>query len=183
MRRLASVVVGLVLVAAAVVAWVFMGESQPATTGTSQPATTELTDEQIAAIEAEVNAVADEALAAIAALDVDRHLDFYANSDDFTVAVYGAVHRSFPTWAEMARAGFSEIESVEDCAFSDEVVQVLAPNVAIFTADFGCTGTAVGGGPLVGHTVTAVMVRLDGEWKCVNFSETFPPGETSTEGT
>ena len=148
-----------------------------------QPATTELTDGQITTIEAEVNAVANEALAAIVAMDVDRHLNFYADSDDFTVAVYGAVHRSFSTWAELVRTGFSEMESVETCAFSDEVVQVLAADVAVFTADFGCTGTAVGGDPLVGHTVTGVMVKRDGEWKCVNFSETFTPAETSTEGT
>jgi len=146
-----------------------------------QPGTTELTEEQITTIEAEVNAVANEALAAIVAMDVDRHLNFYANSHDLTVAVYGVVRRSFSTWAELVRTGFSEMESVETCAFSDEVVQVLAADVAVFTADFGCTGTAVGGGPLVGHTVTGVMVKRDGEWKCVNFSETFAPPESSED--
>ena len=63
-----------------------------------QPATMELTEEQIATIEAEVTAVANEALAAIVAMDADRHLNFYANSDDFTVAVYGAVQVDVPSW-------------------------------------------------------------------------------------
>ena len=124
-----------------------------------QPATTELTDEQIATISAEVSAAADAALAAIVAVDVDSHLDFYANSEDFTVAALGEVRRTFSTWAEQVRTAFSQIESIESCAFSDEVVQVLAPDVAVFTADFGCTGTSVGGDPLpFDHTVTAVMV-------------------------
>ena len=148
-----------------------------------QPATMELTEEQIATVEAEVTAVANEAVAAIVAMDADRHLSFYANSDDFTVAVYGGVLRSFSTWAEGVRTNFSQIESVESCAFSDEVIQVLATDIAVFTANFGCTATVAGGFPMPSHTVTAVMQKQDGAWKCVNFSETFPPAEASTEGT
>ena len=149
-----------------------------------QPATMELTEEQIATVDAEVRALADEALAAIIAVDIDRHLEFYANSEDFTVTMQGEVLRSFSTWADGVRTAFSQFESIESCAFADEVTQVLAADIAVFTADFGCTGTASGGDPLVlDHTVTAVMEKQDGEWKCVNFSETYPPAETSSEQT
>jgi len=147
-----------------------------------QPATEELTDEQIATIESELDAVANEAAAGIVAVDADRLLRFYANSEDFTAAMQGQVIRSYATWAEGVRAAFSEFGSIESCAFTDEVKQVLAPDIAVFTADLGCTGTTRSGEPLVlDHTVTSVMQKQDGEWKCVNFSETYPPAETSSE--
>jgi len=147
-----------------------------------QPAAMELTEEQTATIKSELDAVADEAIAAIAAVDIDRHLQFYVASEDLTVAMQGEVIRSFATWADGVRAAFSGIESIESCAFTDKVTQVLSADVAVFTADFGCTGTTTGGGPLVfDHTVTAVMQKQDGVWKCVNFSETYPPPDPSSE--
>ena len=62
--------------------------------------------------------------------------------------------------------------------------QVLTPDIVISTSMVECVGPSADGSPVViDHTWTAVWVKGDGEWKIVNFSETYPTTGTAPEET
>jgi len=147
-----------------------------------QPATTELTEEQKAEIVGELRALVEGSKAAIVALDPDRLLRDYEDSEEFTFTIYGDVHRSFSDWSDLVRSAFAQMGSMEGCEHSDEAIQVLALDIAVVTGDLTCSGTASAGGPfLIDHTFTAVLVKRNDQWKIVNLSETYPQAETSSE--
>ena len=141
-----------------------------------QPATTELTEEQKAAIEQEVRDLDDDLIAFAGNAETEGFLSLFEQSEDLTFAMYGAVHNSWSTWDGIVKRGFARIAEaeVERCEWSNRHYQVLAPTVAVFTAVVRCFGPTAAGSPtLVDHTWSAVWAYPEGQWRIVNFAETY----------
>lgn len=142
---------------------------------------TELTEQQKAEIEQEVRGLEDDLIAYAGDADAERFLSLFAQSEDLTFAMYGAVHSSWSTWDSIVKRGFARIEEadVESCEWSDRHYQVLGRSVAVSTEVARCFGPTAAGSPkLVDHTWSAVWVRRDGRWRIANFAETYPRAES-----
>ncbi|UCG89136.1 MAG: nuclear transport factor 2 family protein [Gemmatimonadota bacterium] len=165
MRRLALAVLSLAFLAAC------------------QPTTMELTEEQKAEIAEELTRLYGESVLSLNQLDQEGWLAYFQNSEDLTIAAEGGFCKSYSAFAETLRTHWTPLARGE-MNWGDLNIQVLAPNVAVVTSvfDYAAIDTA-GATAVYSGTWTAVWVEQDGNWKMVNVAETFPPAETSPEGT
>ena len=147
-----------------------------------QPATTELTDEQKAGIAQDLTQAFDAYATAVRQLDQDAVLGFFQQSDDFALAEYGEITRSWTALAEGLRQSWPMYASVESFAWGDLHIQVLTSQIAVVTTTFDFAASDTAGAPIaVNGTFSSVWLQADGEWKIVNLAETFPAPEPSTE--
>jgi len=139
-----------------------------------EPATTELADEQKAEITAELLALHDSINLAVLNLDVDGYLALHDNSEDFTWTKHGILRRGWSTLAEESQTVMGAMASADVCEISDTHLQILASDIAVMTGMWTGSGTLTTGDPwYIKHTFTTVCVKRDGQWKIINYSETF----------
>lgn len=144
-----------------------------------QPTTNELTDADRARIEDALRAAYAEAAAAVNELDVERFLSFFAPSEDFAFAELGKIERSWSAFGDTTRAHWAALASVDEFAWGELRIQVLAKDAAVVTTSFAFSATDTAGNQFASApTWTAVWLERDGLWKMVNVSETFPPPES-----
>ena len=130
-----------------------------------QPAMTPLTEDQKAAIAAEVDSVASDWWAAWAAADFDRGMSFI---DDGPEAAWTGDEGTVYTRAEMDRTwrpSFSQVAR-QDLTFTDSRTIVLAPDVAytIRAVTGVATDTAGETRPEIRSVETIAWVRRNGRW-------------------
>lgn len=132
-----------------------------------QPAQPTLTDDQTAAIAAEVDALTSEWWVAWERVDLERGLSFLSDGPGMTWAVEGAptvysVAEAREQWGPML-AGLER----QELEFTNARTVVLAPDVVWTLRELrysavDTTGAVVAEGR---STETAVWVKRDGEWK------------------
>ena len=108
------------------------------------------------------------------ALDVDRLLAYFEDSDTLTYVARGRVIRSYAAFADILDAQLRGLAAA-DLRFLDTWVDVLTDDVAIATATYEFSATLPDGRvfPTTG-TYTCVFVREGGGWKIRYSSHTFP---------
>jgi uncharacterized protein (TIGR02246 family) len=144
-----------------------------------QSSTIALTDAHRTSIEDALRSTYVEVAASVAALDADRFLSFFTDTEEFAFAEFGKITRSRSAFADTTRAHWAALAEVEAFAWGDLHIQVLAPTAAVVTTTFDFTASDTSGNRFVTRpTWTAVWVEEDGEWKMVNVAETFPLRET-----
>ncbi len=149
MRRLAFVALSLAFLATA-----------------CQPATTELTEEQKAAIAAEVNAINAELLDAMNEVDADRVMSYYLNSPELVEAFAGHLVVGFAALDDLAQRVFAMVAS-QAITVTESRTTVLAPDVVCVVLQMTGTFTDTSGVtvPEIAGASTLIWVRRNGEWK------------------
>lgn len=125
----------------------------------------EMTEAEREAIVAEVEVWLGDFGEAWESLDLDRAFALNVQTPEFTWAGSGSITRGFDTWAELTRAGYSSVESV-DWRPTDNHIVVLSQD-AVVVLDVGTVvgSNAEGVFPEEPYSYTWVLVRRDGEWK------------------
>jgi len=111
------------------------------------------------------------------ALDVDRLLAYFEDSDALTYVARGRVIRSYAAFADIIDAQLRGLAAA-DLRFLDTHVDVLTEDVAIVTATYEFSATLRDGRvfPTTG-TYTCVFVHENGGWKIRYSSHTFPASQ------
>jgi uncharacterized protein (TIGR02246 family) len=108
------------------------------------------------------------------ALDFDRLLGFYRESDDLTYVARGQVTRSHESFAEIMDAQFGPVAGA-DLRWLDRYVDVLSHDVAVATATFEFTAMLENGDTARSNgTYMAAYSLRDGEWRIDHSTHTFP---------
>jgi uncharacterized protein (TIGR02246 family) len=144
-----------------------------------QPATMDFTEEQQAAIAAEVNALNAEWWDAWRAADFDRGMSYYYDSPDLAFVMQGALDFGYAEIAAKYGPGMADIAS-QDITVATSQTMVLAPDVVSIMDGGMYTATDTLGvtGPQTAFAVTNIWVRRDGEWKIHVGHESFLPPES-----
>ncbi|GAF81891.1 unnamed protein product, partial [marine sediment metagenome] len=108
------------------------------------------------------------------ALELDRLLGHYRQSDDLTYVAQGRVNRSYETHQEMVNTQFGGLAGAE-LEWLSTYVDVLSRDVAVVTATYEFTAT-LPSGRNVGSagTFMCIYVLRDGSWRIQYSSHTFP---------
>jgi len=108
------------------------------------------------------------------ALDLERLLGHYEQSDALTYVARGRITRSYQAFSELVRTQLGGL-SAADLSLIDTYVDVLTANVAVATATYTFTASFPSGSSVQTRgTFTCVFVHTDGRW-LVRYSEhTFP---------
>lgn len=134
-----------------------------------------LTSEEREAIADTVGRLFDEVREATTALDLDRLLGLYRNSDDLMYVAQSRITRSYDAYEQVVHAQFDPVADA-NLEFSNTYIDVLTRDLAIATATFDFTAVLEGGGTANSTgTYTAVYSLQDGEWKIDYSAHTFPP--------
>ena len=140
--------------------------------GTDQPMTP---DEQTAIAET-VGNLYEEIAIATNALELDRLLGFYLESDDLTYVAQGQISRAYATFVDMVYAQFGAITGAE-LHFSEKYVDVVNREVVVVTAKFDFTATlGEGNTASSAGTFVCIYVFREGRWEIQHSSHTFPVG-------
>ncbi len=144
----------------------------------SQPAYGQvLTAERQQEIAETVGQLFNEIPQATNALDFDRLLGYYQNSEVLTYVVGGRVTRTYEAFANMIDAQFSGVAQA-NLRWLDTHVDVLSREVVVATATYEFTTTLASGG--IGQsagTYTCIYVLRDGRWQIQYSAHTFPLGQ------
>jgi len=117
----------------------------------------------------------DEIREATDALDLDRLLGLYRNSDDLMYVAQSRITRSYDAYEQIVHAQFDPVAAA-DLEWTDTYIDVLTSDLAIATATFDFTAVLKGGGTANSTgTYTAVYSLRNGEWKIDYSAHTFPP--------
>jgi hypothetical protein len=123
----------------------------------------EMTEAEIAQIEADARAVGDQWLAAVNSINTGAFLDLFDSAD--TYAVDGAYYASYEEWVGRIRRLFSTWESV-DWAWGETRVEVFAPDAAMFVGQTEGTRTRTNGETSNADVGVTLLVRKIGRvWK------------------
>lgn len=111
------------------------------------------------------------------ALDIERLLGYFEDSDALTYVARGRVIRSYAAFADIIDAQLRGLAAA-DLKFLDTYVDVLTDDVAIATATYEFSATLRDGRvfPTTG-TYTCVVVHANGGWKIRYSSHTFPTSQ------
>ena len=127
----------------------------------------ELTEDDKAAIAAEVNALVDaEWLASTDPVDFDKMMSLVHDTDQAAFSFNGGVVRSHSAMEDVLGAHFASIRR-EPATITDSMTVVLGPDAAyvIRSGTFVSIDTAGNSGPLTPFVQTLVWVKRDGVWK------------------
>ena len=108
------------------------------------------------------------------ALDFDRLLGYYRDSEDLTYVARGRVTRSYRAFAELLDAQFRGVTEA-DLRWMDTYVDVLSRDIAVATATYEFTAileardTAQSAGTFMG-----IYVLRDGNWQIEYSAHSFP---------
>ena len=140
------------------------------------PAEQPLTLDERAAIADTVGQLFNGIAEATSALELDRLLGYYQQSEDFTYVARGQVNRSYETHQEMVNTQFGGLAGA-DLEWLSTYVDVLSRDVAVVTATYEFSAT-VPSGRSVGSagTFMCIYVQSDGRWQIQYSSHTFPAG-------
>jgi ketosteroid isomerase-like protein len=111
------------------------------------------------------------------ALDLDRLLAYYDDSDALTYVARGRVIRSYADFAEIIDAQLRGLAGA-DLRWLDTYVDVLSDDAAVVTATYEFAATLPDGRvvPTTG-TYMCLFVRRDGRWRVRYSSHTFPASQ------
>ena len=114
---------------------------------------------------------------ATTALDIDRLLTYYEDSDALTYVARGRVTRSRAAFGSLLDAQLRGLAAA-DLRWLDTYVDVLSQDVAVATATYALTATLPDGRviPTAG-TYTCVFVRQESRWQVRYSSHTFPASQ------
>jgi uncharacterized protein (TIGR02246 family) len=131
-----------------------------------QPATTELSEEQKAKIEAEVNAIHNEFWDAWRETDFDRGMSYYLDSPEFTFAFQGRMISGYSGVRDFLEPAFANVAS-QTVSFNESRTAVLAPDVVCVSAQGTYSATTTDGvtGLASSFAFTTIWVKRNGEWK------------------
>jgi len=109
------------------------------------------------------------------ALDLDRLLAFYDESDALTYVAQGRVVRTRRAFDSVVRAQFQGLTAA-DLKWQDTFVDVLSDDVAVATATYELTGTFPDGGTVRRTgTYMCIYVRDEDRWLVRYSAHSFPP--------
>ena len=135
-----------------------------------------MTPEEREAVAETVAQLFDEITVATNALDFDRLLSYYRESEDLTYVARGRVTRSHASFADLVDAQFGGVVWA-DLRWLDTYVDVLSREVGIATATYEFRATLEGGDTVQSRgTFVAVFVHRDGRWQIEHSAHSFPPG-------
>jgi uncharacterized protein (TIGR02246 family) len=131
-----------------------------------QPATTELTEEQKAAIAAEVDSVVSQWWAAWNAMDFDHGMSFFEDAGETAWAGDGQLHYSVSGIDGYYRPLFAGLQRQDITSISSRTI-VLAPDVVytIRNVNVAQVDTAGIAQPEFPYAETIIWVKQNGEWK------------------
>jgi len=110
------------------------------------------------------------------ALQFDRLLSFYRDSDELTYVARGQVTRSHRAFADLMDAQFGAVVEA-DLRWLDSHIEVLSRDVVVATATFEFTASLTTGDIARSTgTYTCIYVLRDGDWKIQYSAHSFPPG-------
>ena len=144
-----------------------------------QPATTELTEEQKAAIAAEVNALHTESMNAWEHAEFDRGMSYFRNSPEFIIANDGNLFVGYDVAYDAFQPAFDNIEG-QTFRTIESHTTVLAPNVVsvMYKGTWIEHYTTGEDGPETTFAFNTIWVRQNGDWK-VNFAHQSTPNTES----
>lgn len=110
------------------------------------------------------------------ALDFERLLSFYRESEELTYVARGRVTRSFAAFSGVMDAQFGNVTEA-NLQWLDTYVDVLSREVVVATAKFEFTATLESGDAAQSAgTYMAIYVLRDGHWKIEYTAHSFPIG-------
>ena len=110
---------------------------------------------------------------AIRTLDLDRMLQFWADTDGFVYAGDGSLTVGYDVHAAQLREVIGSTAQVNSMEISDPHIYVLGPDAAAYSMEFEWSMTSVSGDTTRARGAwTYVFKRLDGEWKVVHSAGT-----------
>lgn len=134
-----------------------------------------LTNEEREAVADTVERLFDQVREATNAVDLDRLLGLYRDSDDLMYVAQSQIARSHDAYERVVHSQFDPVAEA-NLQWLDTYIDVLTRDAAIATAAFQFTavlrdGTTVNSA----GTYTAVYSLRDGQWKIDYSAHTFPP--------
>lgn len=140
-----------------------------------QPATPDLTEDQNAAVAAEVNAVFDRWPSYARVMDTDGHLEHFVNSQELTIAFPAGVIRSWSDYADYVRGKMATTASVDTLEFSEKRTWVISSDVVVITAIGKQAMTDTAGTQVFGPTAfngiwNTIWVKRDSRWQMINMT-------------
>jgi len=143
--------------------------------GCSHVSQHELTNEEREAVADTVGRLFDQIREATNAVDIDRLLGLYRDSDDLMYVAQSKIARSYNAYEQVVHSQFDPVAEA-NLQWLDTYIDVLTPDAAIATAAFQFTAV-LQDGEIVNSagTYTAVYSLRDGEWKIDYSAHTFPP--------
>ncbi|MGD8360982.1 MAG: nuclear transport factor 2 family protein [Gemmatimonadota bacterium] len=125
----------------------------------------EMTEAEIAQVEADAATVGDQWLAAVNGINADAFLDLFDSAN--TYAVDGAYYATYDEWVGRIQRLFSTWENV-DWAWGETRVDVIAPDAAMFVGQTEGTRTRTDGQTSNARVGVTLLVRkIGGVWKIV----------------
>ncbi|TAJ14823.1 DUF4440 domain-containing protein [Marinilabiliaceae bacterium JC017] len=122
----------------------------------------------------EVETLLEDLLAAYNERDIDRYLEHYAQSPDFTFVMNGDVVTSWQKFAEMAREGHDKYSNWH-VTIKKQYGEVITNEIVIITQLFEYSSTLKEGPPEMGTgCYTTVWQKKNNDWKIVHTIEAFP---------
>jgi len=109
--------------------------------GCSKKSTEIITDQEQTTIVKEVEARVDDYFDAIKRLDLDRMLDFWADTDGFVFAGDGSLVIGYDKYAAQLKDFISKIEKVNSIAKNNSQVYVLARDAASYAMEYNWSMT------------------------------------------
>ncbi len=111
------------------------------------------------------------------ALDVDRLLRYYDETEALTYVAQGRVIRSRTAFSDVVNAQLRGLGGA-DLRWLDTYVDVLSGDVAVVTATYELTATFPAGGSVqTAGTYMCIFVRHGDGWRVRYSAHTFPPGQ------
>jgi hypothetical protein len=142
--------------------------------GCNPPQEEPLTSDERSAIMDTVGQLFNGIAEATSALELDRLLGYYRQSDDMTYVARGQVNRSYENHQEMVNTQFGGLAEAQ-LEWLSTYVDVLSRDVAVVTATYDFTATLPSGRDLgSAGTFMCIYVLSDGRWQIQYASHTFP---------
>lgn len=108
------------------------------------------------------------------ALDLDRLLAYYEESDALTYVAQGKITRSYSAFRDLVRTQLGGLSGAE-LTFLDTYVDVLSKDAAVATATYNLTARLPDGGSLrTTGTYMCIYVRHEDGWRVRYSAHTFP---------
>ncbi len=110
---------------------------------------------------------------AISTLDLDRMLQFWADTDEFVFAGDGSLTVGYDVYAAQLREAIGSTAQVNSIEIREPHIYVLSSDAAAYSMEFEWSMTSVAGDTTRSRGAwTYVFKRLDGEWKVVHSAGT-----------
>ncbi|MBW7995316.1 MAG: nuclear transport factor 2 family protein [Candidatus Glassbacteria bacterium] len=128
-----------------------------------------MSEQEKAAVAESVGKRVEWYVAAIRTLDLDRMLQFWADTDGFVFAGDGSLTIGYDAYAAQLRDAIGSTAQVNSIEIRDPQVYVLSRDAAAYSMEFEWSMTSVAGDTTRSRGAwTYVFKRLDGKWKVVH---------------